>query len=218
MMRSIAGVSCAVVFLALCASSVAGAAAAAANAASDTTGKSAKEAVAKPDQDLEPFPAAKSIHQAAVIAGKRLDYVVTVGSVTLKDRRGQNDRRSRLHSLHRPRRHASGTFSFNGGPGAASVYLNLGGAADLKKIEFGRDGDTASGSASLHDNPNSWLEFTDLVFVDPIGTGFSRSRVDEEQTKKNFLTAEADIHYLSEVVYGLAHTEQPDDEPQVSDR
>jgi carboxypeptidase C (cathepsin A) len=201
MMRSIAGVSCAVVLLALCASSVAGAAAAAANAAAgDTTGKSAKEAVAKPDQDLEPFPAAKSIHQAAVIAGKRLDYVVTVGSVTLKDAAGKTTGEVVYTAYTVPGATRPVTFSFNGGPGAASVYLNLG-ALGPKKIEFGRDGDTASGSASLHDNPNSWLGFTDLVFIDPIGTGFSRSRVDEEQTKRNFLTAEADIHYLSEVVY-----------------
>jgi carboxypeptidase C (cathepsin A) len=192
-MRSLSGVSCAVVLLAL-------SAAAAAAARSDSTATPAKEATAKPDQDLERFPAVKSIRQSAVIAGKRLDYVVTIGSVALKDAAGKTTGEVVYTAYTVPGAARPVTFSFNGGPGAASVYLNLG-ALGPKKIEFGRDGDTASGSASLHDNANSWLDFTDLVFIDPIGTGFSRSRVDEEQTKKNFLSSEADIHYLSQVVY-----------------
>jgi carboxypeptidase C (cathepsin A) len=81
-----------------------------------------------------------------------------------------------------------------------SVYLNLG-AIGPKKVAFGRAGDSPSDPAILHDNANSWLDFTDLVFIDPVGTGFSRTRVDEEQTKKAFYAAEADIHYLSRVVY-----------------
>jgi carboxypeptidase C (cathepsin A) len=56
-------------------------------------------------------------------------------------------------------------FSTNGGPDAASAYLNLA-ALGPKRIDFGRDGIFASDSAALADKANSWLDFTDLVFID----------------------------------------------------
>lgn len=65
------------------------------------------------------------------------------------------------------------TFIFNGGPGAASVYLHLG-ALGPKIAKFTDQGETPPPPARLVDNHESWLAFSDLVFVDPIGTGFSR--------------------------------------------
>jgi carboxypeptidase C (cathepsin A) len=53
----------------------------------------------------------------------------------------------------------------------------------------------------MTDNQATWLDFTDLVFIDPIGTGFSRAEVPEDQQKKLFFTTSADIEYLSRVVY-----------------
>src|SRR5205085_8554797 len=64
------------------------------------------------------------------------------------------------------------TFVFNGGPGAASAYLHLG-LVGPRIIDFGADGRDGAG-AKLRDNPQTWLEFTDLVLIDPIGTGWSR--------------------------------------------
>src|SRR5437899_825976 len=55
--------------------------------------------------------------------------------------------------------------------------------------------------ATLNDNPGTWLDLTDLVFIDPIGTGYSRSLVSPDETKKQFYTTEADIQYLSRVIY-----------------
>ena len=49
--------------------------------------------------------------------------------------------------------------------------------------QFGAQGDAPSDSPVTTDNANSWLDFTDLVFIDPVGTGFSRSLVDEAETK-----------------------------------
>ncbi len=92
------------------------------------------------------------------------------------------------------------TFALNGGPGAASVYLNLG-AIGPKHVKFGDQGDSPSDPPTLTDNPGTWLDFTDLVFLDPIGTGYSRSVESAEQTKKDFYSTENDIHYLSRVVY-----------------
>jgi carboxypeptidase C (cathepsin A) len=63
------------------------------------------------------------------------------------------------------------TFVFNGGPGAASAYLHLGLVGPrLAEFRAGREG-----PPQLHDNPQTWLQFTDLVMIDPVGSGFSRS-------------------------------------------
>lgn len=176
-----------------------------AHAADKEKGGDAKEAskdAAKPDGDLPLFPAPKSIKQTAIIGGKRVDYVATVGAIRIKDDKGKVTGEVVYTAYTVPGRGASRpvTFAFNGGPGAASVYLNLG-AIGPKKVAFGAQGDAPSDPAVLRDNPNSWLDFTDLVFIDPIGTGFSRSRVDDEQTKKLFFKSDEDIHYLSRVVY-----------------
>jgi carboxypeptidase C (cathepsin A) len=91
-------------------------------------------------------------------------------------------------------------FAFNGGPGASSVYLNMG-AIGPKHISFANEGDSASDPAVLKDNPATWLDFTDLVFIDPIGTGFSKALVDDAQAKKLFYGPTPDVEYLSLVIY-----------------
>ncbi len=64
------------------------------------------------------------------------------------------------------------TFVFNGGPGAASAFLNLG-LVGPRIAEFGKNGRDGS-DVRLVDNPDTWLAFTDLVLIDPVGTGWSR--------------------------------------------
>lgn len=66
------------------------------------------------------------------------------------------------------------TFVFNGGPGAASAYLHMGAIGPIRVL-FDNDGNLPAPPVRLADNPESWLAFTDVVCVDPIGTGFSRS-------------------------------------------
>jgi carboxypeptidase C (cathepsin A) len=75
------------------------------------------------------------------------------------------------------------TFVFNGGPGAASAYLHMGGLGP-QRIAFDYQGSLPRSPVSLVTNQESWLSFTDLVFIDPIGTGFSRSLTDESSEKK----------------------------------
>lgn len=65
------------------------------------------------------------------------------------------------------------TFVFNGGPGASSTFLHLG-ALGPRRVRFGSTGHLLASPSRLVDNAESWLPFTDLVFVDPVGTGFSR--------------------------------------------
>ena len=65
------------------------------------------------------------------------------------------------------------TFVFNGGPGASSAYLHMG-AVGPQRVAFPADGTLPTMPPRLVQNDESWLRFTDLVFVDPVGTGFSR--------------------------------------------
>ena len=73
------------------------------------------------------------------------------------------------------------TFVFNGGPGASSAYLHMG-AVGPRRVAFAPDGALPRLPPRLVANEESWLAFTDLVFVDPVGTGFSRIIKDERQT------------------------------------
>ncbi len=66
------------------------------------------------------------------------------------------------------------TFVFNGGPGAASAYLHMG-ALGPRRVQFNSDGSLPRPPVQVADNGESWLHFTDLVFIDPLGTGFSRT-------------------------------------------
>jgi carboxypeptidase C (cathepsin A) len=65
------------------------------------------------------------------------------------------------------------TFVFNGGPGASSAYLHMG-AVGPTRVAFPADGTLPDMPPRLVPNEQSWFAFTDLVFVDPVGTGFSR--------------------------------------------
>ncbi len=75
------------------------------------------------------------------------------------------------------------TFVFNGGPGAASAYLHMG-SLGPKRIRFGPNGSLPPSPVQLVDNAESWLPFSDLVFVDPVGTGFSRALPKDSQEAK----------------------------------
>ncbi|MFO7858200.1 MAG: hypothetical protein R6V11_04680, partial [Ectothiorhodospiraceae bacterium] len=73
------------------------------------------------------------------------------------------------------------TFVLNGGPGAAAVYLHLGAMGPYRAV-FDTEGRPPAPPAQLETNPDSWLPFTDLVFIDPVGTGWSRSVDDQDKT------------------------------------
>ena len=80
------------------------------------------------------------------------------------------------------------------------MYLNFG-AIGPKHLKAGNEGDSPSDPPVLTDNPGTWLDFTDLVFIDPIGTGFSRATVPEDEAKKLFYSTTPDIEYLSRMIY-----------------
>ncbi|HEX3938156.1 MAG TPA: carboxypeptidase [Xanthobacteraceae bacterium] len=88
------------------------------------------------------------------------------------------------------------TFVFNGGPGAASAFLNLG-LVGPRIAEFGADGRDGS-QTRLVDNPDTWLAFTDLVLIDPIGTGWSRAAKSDDSHV--FWGVQADADSMAKVI------------------
>lgn len=89
------------------------------------------------------------------------------------------------------------TFVFNGGPGAASVWLHLG-TAGPKRILFADDGAALPPPYKLVDNEHTWLDATDLVFIDPIGTGFSRPAPGEKG--EQFFGLREDVASVAEFI------------------
>ena len=130
------------------------------------------------DSNLPPFPADKTVHQAMSLDGHELKYDATVGSLPVLDEKGKTIASVMFTAYTIPGANRPVTFALNGGPGAASVYLNLG-AIGPKRVQFGAEGDSPSDPATPVDNPGTWLSFTDLVFIDPVGTGYSYAQVPE---------------------------------------
>jgi carboxypeptidase C (cathepsin A) len=107
--------------------------------------------------------------------GVKLAYSATAGTLNLYEQSGERSA-ALFYTAYAAKGAAANrpvTFVFNGGPGAASAYLHLG-LVGPKILELGRDGRDAA-AARLRDNPQTWLTFTDLVLIDPIGTGWSRT-------------------------------------------
>ena len=160
----------------------------------------ADKADATERKPLPPLPADAHVQQSMQIDGKTLHYTVTVGKLPVYDKQGKEAGEVVYTAYTVEGANRPVTFAFNGGPGASSVYLNFG-AIGPKHLKIGNEGDSPSDPATLSDNPGTWLDFTDLVFLDPIGTGFSRSLVSQDETKKLFYSPEPDVEYLSRVVY-----------------
>ncbi len=97
------------------------------------------------------------------------------------------------------------TFCFNGGPGASAVWLHLGGLGP-RRLDLPPDGLTPATVARIVDNPNSILDATDLVFVDPVSTGLSRASKGEKP--EQFFGVEEDITACAEFVRLFTTREQ----------
>lgn len=88
-------------------------------------------------------------------------------------------------------------FAFNGGPGSSSVWLHMGGLGP-RKVAMNDDGSMPSPPGELVDNTNTWLDFTDLVFIDPVTTGYSRA-IEGDEAKK-FREVEKDVETVAEFI------------------
>jgi carboxypeptidase C (cathepsin A) len=125
-------------------------------------------------------PADSVTHHAFGIGGANVAFTVTTAIMPLTDDKGE--RRAGMFHVAYTRDGANPdrrpiTFVFNGGPGASSAYLHLG-ALGPRIVPFGAQGQMPSPAARPVDNPDHWLDLTDLVFIDPVGTGYSRAVAD----------------------------------------
>jgi carboxypeptidase C (cathepsin A) len=159
------------------------------------------------DGDATTQPAAAPADHLSVtkhsitINGQVIEYQATAGTITLKDEQGKPKadfffvayvKQPADQPASRPI-----TFVFNGGPGAAAVWLHLG-AVGPKRIELGPDGLPTAPPYHLIENDQSWLDDTDLVFIDPVGTGFSRPA--EGHKPEDFFGVENDIKSVAEFI------------------
>ena len=88
-------------------------------------------------------------------------------------------------------------FAFNGGPGSASIWLHLG-ALGPKRVVVPDDGSMPQAPYQVEDNPHSWFEHFDLVFIDPPHTGWSSTATDA--ARKRVLSVDGDIEALAEAM------------------
>jgi len=148
------------------------------------------------------LPARVVTHHAIGLGGHRLEYDAIAETLPLTDAKGAAT--ATIFTIAyltdaAPGRERAVSFVFNGGPGAASVFLHLG-ALGPRIMETPENGAVPSPPVRLVDNPATWLGFTDLVFIDPVGTGFSRGKGKDENPDKPFWDVRADIASLSAVI------------------
>jgi carboxypeptidase C (cathepsin A) len=134
------------------------------------------------------------------INGKALAYTATAGTLSLKkdDKPWASmfyvayTRDDAQDAAKRPI-----TFAFNGGPGSSSVWLHMG-ALGPKRVDMGPDGQQPKPPYRLVDNDDTALEFTDLVFIDPVTTGFSREAPGEKDAQ--FHGFQGDLESVGEFI------------------
>jgi carboxypeptidase C (cathepsin A) len=139
---------------------------------------------------------AVSEHSIDTPRGK-LAYTATAGTLAFYDQSGEQSASVfyTAYVVKNGQQNRPLTFVFNGGPGAASAFLHLG-LVGPRILEFGPDHDAAR--ASLRDNPDTWLAFTDLVLIDPVGTGWSRAAKADDG--KHFWNVRADADAMAKAV------------------
>ncbi|MBX3096616.1 MAG: hypothetical protein KF812_07120 [Fimbriimonadaceae bacterium] len=129
-----------------------------------------------------------------------LKYTVTTGRMPLKNDLGEIQAQvfyiaytlDNADVLDRPV-----MFTFNGGPGSPAIWLHMG-ALGPRRAPLTPDGQLPAPPYNLVDNPDTWLQFTDLVFIDPVGTGYSRGK--DEETSKEYWSIEGDVKGVGEFI------------------
>lgn len=130
-----------------------------------------------------------------------LKYTATVGMAAIRDEFGKVEA-GIFYTAYVKEEVPEGSrrpllFSFNGGPGSASVWLHLG-VVGPKRVKMLADGSMPAPPFELVDNPDTWLEHADIVFIDPVGTGFSRPA--EKDGGKKFWSLEGDVSSVGEFI------------------
>lgn len=158
-----------------------------------------EKASAKPTIELPPPPIVTE--HTLTINGKELIYFSTSGMMPYRNDKGEHEANffytaytvgSAIGDPNRPL-----TFCFNGGPGSSSVWLHLGGLGP-KRVVLEEEGWMPAPPYHLVDNEYAWLDKSDLVFIDPVGTGFSRAT--KEELIQKFHGVQGDIESVAEII------------------
>jgi len=133
--------------------------------------------------------------------GRTLNYTVTTGMMPIRNAAGDVEARMffMAYTLDQPADAARRPlmFSFNGGPGSSSVWLHLG-ALGPRRVRMLDDGGLPPAPYELVDNEYTWLDQTDLVFIDPVGTGYSRAVTPD--LGKKFFGLKGDVESVGEFI------------------
>jgi carboxypeptidase C (cathepsin A) len=165
------------------------------------TGSPAREDAARSPQPG--LPPDKTTQHKLTVAGREIAFAATAGTIPLFDERSGTVSAS-LAYIAFARTDTGGsrerpvTFVWNGGPGYASAWLNLG-AMGPWRLDMAGDATRPSASPVLHSNAETWLDFTDLVFLDPAGTGFGRIQGNDD-VRKHLWSVEGDIASLATAI------------------
>jgi carboxypeptidase C (cathepsin A) len=125
-------------------------------------------------------------HHHITIDGKTINYTATTGYMPLKDQDGTMKAKIFYIAYVDDNEDADKrpvTYTFNGGPGSSSIWLHMGAIGPVRVHFADEKGDSPSPPYTYSDNENSWLGFTDLVFIDPVSTGYSRTVKGVEASK-----------------------------------
>lgn len=164
---------------------------------SDSKGKNAPANV-----DLRKLPPDSVTKDSLTVQGRSLSFTAVAGSIRLYDDKGepQVDLAYTAYLLDGtdPRTRPV-TFLFNGGPGASSAWLQLG-AAGPWRLPIDPAHAVASATPALVPNDQTWLDFTDLVFIDPVGTGYSRFIAGGDDVRKHFYSVDGDASSLAVMI------------------
>lgn len=140
-------------------------------------------------------------HHEIKAGGRTLKYTATTGLMPIRNAQGETE--AHIFFMAYTAGDARGAskrplmFSFNGGPGSSSVWLHLG-ALGPKRVKMLDDGRMPPPPFQLVENEFTWLDQTDLVFIDPVGTGYSRA-VKPELARK-FFGLRGDIESVGEFI------------------
>ncbi len=134
--------------------------------------------------------------------GRQLNYTVTTGFMPIRNQQSGETEAKIFYMAYilddaANRKNRPLMFSFNGGPGSSSVWLHLG-ALGPKRVKMLDDGLMPPPPYELVDNEQTWLTETDLVFIDPVGTGYSRATKPEAASK--FFSVNGDVESIGEFI------------------
>jgi carboxypeptidase C (cathepsin A) len=163
----------------------------------DTNAPAKNEAATIPDATHKPVFTTNTV----TIAGQRVTYVAETGMLPILKPDGTTSASvfyvayTRQGETNKPVRPV--TFCFNGGPGSSSVWLHLG-ALGPRRVKMNDNGTLPRSPFGLVDNEYSILDNSDLVFIDPVATGFSRAAKDEKAD--DFFGDSADLDSVGEFI------------------